>query len=125
MKEALMGVQFITTPDGGRMAILPADEYEAMIDARDAATAMAAVRSGQMETLSESEMDEYLSAPAPLSFWRKRRGLTQADLARKAGISQAYAAQIEAGSRTGGIGTYVKFSKILGVKIEDLLSEEN
>lgn len=120
-----MGVQFITTPDGGKMAILPADEYEAMVDARDATAAVAAVRSGQMETLSESEMDEYLAAPTPLSFWRKRRGLTQADLARKAGISQAYAAQIEAGSRTGGVDIYAKLAKVLGVQIEDLLSEEN
>lgn len=119
-----MGVQFITTPEGGRMAVLPAEEYEALTDARDAAVAVAAVRSGQMETLSESETAEYLAAPTPLAFWRKHRNLTQAELAKTAGISQAYTAQIEAGTRTGGVDTYAKLAKALGVQIEDLLPEE-
>ena len=70
--------------------ILTRDDYEALIDARDAAVAQRAVVSGAMETLSEAELDAYLAAPTPLAFWRRHRGLTQAALAKAVGVSQPY-----------------------------------
>jgi transcriptional regulator with XRE-family HTH domain len=44
-------------------------------------------------------MADYLAAPTPFAFWRKRSGKTQASLAAEAGVSQPFLAQIEAGVR--------------------------
>jgi DNA-binding XRE family transcriptional regulator len=116
-----MAVQFIATPGGEKMAVLPAEEYQDLIDARDAEVAMREVRAGRMETFTEAEVDAYLAAPSPLVFWRKRAGLTQAALAEAIGKSQAYLAQIEAGRRTGTVDVYMRLASTLKVRIEDLL----
>jgi DNA-binding XRE family transcriptional regulator len=116
-----MAVQFIATPGGEKMAVLPAEEYQDLIDARDAEAAMREVRAGRMETFTEAEVDAYLASPSPLAFWRKRCGLTQAALAETVGKSQAYLAQIEAGRRTGTVDVYVRLASALKVRIEDLL----
>src|SRR5437764_12972084 len=49
-------------------------------DAADAAVAKKAIARDE-EILSEAEMDELLAARTPLAFWRKKRGLTQTELA--------------------------------------------
>lgn len=64
-------------------------------------------------------MDDYLAAPTPLAYWRKRRGLTQAALARSASISQPYLAQIETGVRTGDVTLYRRLAERLGISIEE------
>lgn len=117
-----MAVQFIATPGGEKMAVLPAEEYQDLIDARDAEAAMRDVRAGRMETFTEAEVDAYLAATSPLAFWRKRCGLTQAALAEAVGKSQAYLAQIEAGRRTGTVDVYVRLASVLKLRIEDLLA---
>jgi hypothetical protein len=48
---------------------------------------MAAHARGGDPGLTDAEMDEYLAAPTPLAYWRKRRGLTQATLSTAAEIS--------------------------------------
>src|SRR5690349_16093938 len=94
-----MTIQTTIAPDGSRLVTMTADEYENLIDARDHALAMCAVRDGTMPLIPAEAMDAYLEAPTPLAFWRKHRDLTQAELAEAAGISQAYVAQIERGTR--------------------------
>jgi DNA-binding XRE family transcriptional regulator len=116
-----MPVQTMTI--GGQEGIfLPRQEYEDLIDARDHAQAMADVRAGA-ETFTDAELGEYLAAPSPLAFWRKRRGLTQAALATTTELSQGYLAQIETGRRTGTVDAYARLAKALGVRIEDLVAE--
>lgn len=97
-------------------------DYENLIDARDHAQAMREVATSAMETLSETELDAYLTAQSPLAFWRKQRGLTQAALAATAGITQPYLAQIEGGSRGGDVALFARFAQTLRVRIEDLVS---
>lgn len=115
------------TPSGEEIVILPAEDYARLLelaeDARDLAIAEAALenlRSGKAELLDETEVREYLAAPTPLSFWRKRRGLTQAALANEVGISQAYLAQIERGKRVGDIQLYRRLASALRLEIEDI-----
>lgn len=56
---------------------------------------------------------------------RKARKLTQAELARRAGMSLNGIAQIEQGGRTDPhISTLIGIARSLGVAIEDLLDEE-
>lgn len=116
-----MQVQKITTPSGDEMVILPAREFEALVDARDHAVAMAAHARGEDEGVTEAEMDDYLAAATPMAFWRRKRGLTQTALAVAAGISQADLAQLEAGDRKGGVDTYRALARALNVQIQDLL----
>ena len=59
-------------------------------------------------------MRKLLAAPTPLVFWRRKRGLTQAAMA-KAGVTQAYLAQIEAGRRTGPIRVHRRMAEALRV----------
>ena len=118
--------QIITTPLGERLVLLPLAEYEALRDAADAAhgaAAIAAVRAGAAETFTAAEALAFAEARSPLAFWRARRGLTQADLAASAGLSQSMIASIEAGKRTGGVGALQKLAAALGVKLEDIAPE--
>lgn len=110
---------------------MPAAEFERLVelaedarDIRDAEEALAEIEAGTVELLSHDEVLALLRAPSPIAFWRKRRGLTQAGLAGKIGVSQAYLAQIEAAKRTGDIGIYRRLSAALQVDIEELLPAE-
>jgi DNA-binding XRE family transcriptional regulator len=119
-----MGIRTITTPGGEELVLMSRADYEDLIDARDHAVAMLAHRRGEDEGLTDAEMDDYLAAPTPLAFWRKRRGLTQKTLATSVGISQPYLAQIESGGRLGDVALYGRLARHLGVRIEDLLSQD-
>lgn len=115
----------VTTPKGEELVILSREEYEDLIDTRDHALAMAAHANGSDRGLTEAEMDEYLAAATPLAYWRKRRGLTQAELAVAAAISQPYLAQLETGRRkSADISVYARFAKRLAVQVEDLITPE-
>ena len=98
----------LTTPKGEELIVLSREEYEDLVDARDHALAMAAHARGDDPGLTDAEMDEYLAAPTPLAYWRKRRGLTQAALAAAAGISQPYLAQLESGRAPRRILLYMR-----------------
>ncbi len=115
------------TPSGEEIVILPAEDYVRLLemaeDARDLAIAEAALenlRSGKAELLTQTEVREFLAAPTPLSFWRKRRDLTQAALAERVGISQAYLAQIERGKWVGDIQLYRRLAGALRLEMEDI-----
>lgn len=54
---------------------------------------------------------------------RKSRGMTQAELADKAGVAQAYVAQIE-GGRTPSLETLVNLAEALNVPPDLLLRAE-
>ena len=110
------------TRDGHRFVVLPEQEYQDLIDARDADAAMRDVAAGAMPTIPAEAMDAYLDAPTPLAFWRRHRGLTQADLAEAADVSQAYVAQIERGTRQAvDVGIMVRLARRLGVRVDDLV----
>jgi DNA-binding XRE family transcriptional regulator len=98
--------------------------YEDLVDARDHAAAMERIRHEGAETLTETELDDYVAAATPLAFWRKRRGLTQAVLAGTVGVSQGYLAQIESGRRVGDVQVYARLARRLSLRMEDLVVEE-
>jgi XRE family transcriptional regulator of biofilm formation len=58
-----------------------------------------------------------------LHTWREKKGLTQVALAKKAGITQAYLAQIESGERKNpSLDILQRLAKALRVPITKLLS---
>jgi DNA-binding XRE family transcriptional regulator len=119
-----MSAKFITAPDGEKLAILPAEEYEDMCDALAHATAMADYRAGREEALSLEEVDALLEAPTPLAFWRAKRGITQAKLAKAAGTTQPHIADLESGKHGGSLEIMARIAKALRVKIDDLAPAE-
>jgi DNA-binding XRE family transcriptional regulator len=108
-------IQTITTPTGEKMAILPLSDYEALLDAIDSAQALAeagAVARGETALID---------AATPLAFWRVKRAMTQADLAKSVGISQSYVAGLESGARKGDPILYLRLARALRVPLEQLV----
>jgi DNA-binding XRE family transcriptional regulator len=118
-----MTIQTTIAPDGERLVTMSAEEYQDLIDARDAAVAMREIAAGTMPAVAEADVDAYLAASTPLAFWRKHRGLTQVELSQAAGISQPYLAQLENGQREGTVPVYARLAKHLHVRIDDLVAD--
>src|SRR6266545_2479715 len=96
-----MSISYVKTPGGEELAILPRAELEAILATAAHNKALAAYRSGRDPGLSGDEMRALLAAPSPLAFWRRKRGLTQAALAKATGMAQNYVSDLETGKRTG------------------------
>src|ERR671921_746677 len=60
-----------------------------------------------------------LPLPA-LKYWRKRRGLSQAELARRAGLSSNYVFRVENGRRGCNPETARLLADLLGVELQAL-----
>jgi transcriptional regulator with XRE-family HTH domain len=58
-----------------------------------------------------------------LRFYRQAKGKTQAVVAGLAGVSEDYLSQIERGLKTPTLTVLHRFSKILGVRVSELLGE--
>ena len=117
-----------TTPGGEEIVILPAAAYLRLVetaeDARDvrlAEEARAEIAAGNSELLTQEEVEAFLSATSPLAFWRRRRGLTQAALAKQVGVTQPYLAQIESGKRSGDVDLYRRLAHVLRTDLELVL----
>ena len=121
-----MTIQTIKTAAGETLVILPLKEYEALEDAADAvrhAAVIAKVKRGESETLTSKEMKALLAAPTPLAFWRRKRGLTQSALAKRALISQSYLASLEVGRRKGDPALIKRLAQALSLRMEDLVPD--
>jgi transcriptional regulator with XRE-family HTH domain len=119
-------------PQGDDIVILSRTEYDQLIaatneDARDAETlrrSIARVKSGEEETFTSAEVDAFLAAKTPLAFFRKKRGMNQDTLAKRAGITQSYLSEIEIGRKSGDIRTLRKLAAALKVSLDSLVPEE-
>jgi DNA-binding XRE family transcriptional regulator len=115
------------SPKGDDIVILSRKEYDRLLvaaneDVIDASTARKAIARNE-ETLSEAEMDELLVARTPLAFWRKKRGLTQADLAKTAEIAQGFLSEIENGLKTGDVTLLQRIAIALEISLLDLVPD--
>jgi transcriptional regulator with XRE-family HTH domain len=115
------------SPKGDDIVILSRDEYDRLIEAAedraDAEAARHAIEragSGKEILLTETELDEYLAAKTPLAFWRRKRGLTQAVLAKTTGLSEGFLSEIESGQEPGTPAALEKIAQALDVTIGDL-----
>lgn len=57
-----------------------------------------------------------------LKLIRERKGVTQADLAQKLGVTHSMVCQIERGTKTLSLPLAKEISEILGCSIEDLFA---
>jgi DNA-binding XRE family transcriptional regulator len=118
-------IVYFTSPGGDEMAILPRAELESLRDAADHAKALADYRRGKVPGLTPEQALAFAEAPSPLAFWRKFRGLTQAQLAAEIGIAQNYLSDLENGKRTGDIALWMRLAKALEMPVEELVESED
>ena len=116
-------ISYLTTPRGEELAILPRGELEELLDANRHAKALSDYDSGRDPGLSAAEMRELVAAASPLAFWRRKRGMTQADLAHMAGVTQNYVSDLETRKREGSPALWVKIARSLNVPVEELIDE--
>jgi DNA-binding XRE family transcriptional regulator len=120
--------QIIQTPSGEEMVVIPRAEYDALLsaaedfeDALAAERSLARIAAGQVELVPDSEVDSYLDAPTPLAFWRKKRRLTQAALAKEVDVTQAYLSEIESGKKEARVGVLKELARALNVTVDALV----
>lgn len=103
-------IQIIRTPAGEEMVVLPRAEYEALVAAAEAAeedagdvavydARKADLALGKSSTLPEAVSRLLLQSNSRLKAIRLWRGMTQTELARRAGIGQGYLSDMESGRR--------------------------
>ena len=115
------------SPKGDDIVILSRKEYDRLLaaaneDAADAAVAKKAIARDE-EILNEAEMDELLAAKTPLAFWRKKRDLTQTELAKAADIAQGFLSEIEGGLKKGDVTVLQRIAIALEISLLDLVPD--
>ena len=100
-----MNVQVITRDGAPEYAVLPWDEYQALLNAagRPVAASVAAAVPADLPQLSA------------LATLREQQGLSQEALARSVGISPAYIALIESGERNPDAAIRRALARALGL----------
>lgn len=120
--------QIIRTPAGEKMVILLKSEYDELVssledleDSLIVKRSRARIDAGEEELITDAELDDFLAAPTPLAFWRRKRGLTQATLAKKVGVTQAYLSEIESGKKEARVGVLKELAAALKVTMDELV----
>jgi hypothetical protein len=121
-----MRVQFFKTPSGEEMAILSRADFERMAalaaeaeeDAADHAVALerkAALDAGEDAPLPAEVSEMLLKGASYLTALRKWRGLTQVQLAERAGVSQGFLSDLESRRRKAGADTMQRLAGALEI----------
>ena len=120
--------QYIETPGGEDMVILPRKEYEQLCEAVEEAddvrvydAAKRRLSAGEDEIIPGEFADRILDGENPVRIWREYRGLSIKALAEKAEISAAYLSQIEIGVREGSVRTMKALAMALNLDLADLV----
>ena len=125
-------VQFITSPTGEEMAVLPRADYEALVSA-------AALQDQASEEADAAAVRAFLAkrpAALPLAVWdaidagvsplraiRDYRGFSQEALAAKTGLGQSVISRLESGARTAKLPDLRRLAQALNVTVQDLTPE--
>ena len=72
------------------------------------------------ETVPHELVKRLMAGEHPMKVYREHRGLTQAALAERTGLSAMYLSQIETGRRGGSTKTLRKIARALNVDLDDL-----
>src|SRR5271169_2245125 len=130
---AKSNVQFIRTPEGDDLAVMPRNEYDRLValaaEAQEDAGAsrivrnsLRALKEGREVVLPKTVADRLANGKNAVRVIREWRDLIQGELAVAVGISQNYLSEIETGRRKGPADLQKKFARALGVPL-DLLVE--
>lgn len=127
-----MTTQYIETPGGDRMVIIPEKEYQALRlieeefeDARDAAEVDA-----QLQRLGAGEEESFPAelihrlhegVDHPIKIYREYRGLKSKELADIIGITPSYLSEIEHRKKDGTLKLCMNIARALKVDLDDLV----
>ena len=124
-----MSVQVIKKNGKPEWAVVPYEDYQRLLeeaemlqDIREYDEAKLSIAKG--EELIPSEVTyAILDGKNPIRVWREYRGMTQQEVAEKAGISKPYLSQLESGQRKGTTEVLRAVAKALNVSLDDLVAE--
>lgn len=122
-----MKAQIIEKDGHPEFAVIPYADYqhflellEDEVDARTIAEFHEAYTTGREFLVPDGIMQRELAGESPVKLWREHRGLTQQELATRAGISKPYLSQIETGKRQGTVETLSAIARSLDVPLDVL-----
>jgi len=122
-----MKAQIIQKKGKPEFAVIPYVDYQHFLelledeaDARAVAEFHEAYTAGREFLVPEEIVRRELKGESAVKPWRARRGLTQQELARRAGISKPYLSQIETGKRQGTVETLNAIARALDVPLDVL-----
>ena len=129
---AKSNVQFIHTPGGDELAVLPRTEYDRLVNlaseaqedvaaSRIVRSSARALREGREVVLPKAVADRLANGENAVRVLREWRDMIQGELAVAVGISQNYLSEIETGRRKGPAELQKKFARALGVPIDLLI----
>ncbi len=110
--------------NGQKYVLMPYIDYEKIMeileDAEDLADAKIA-RNNNEEKFPAKLVYEIIEGKNPILAFREYRGLTQAQLAKKANFSRNYINEIENGKKRGSIKALKAIADALEVQLDDLI----
>ena len=122
-----MKAQIIEKNGHPEFAVIPYADYQHFLelledeaDARVIAEFHEAYTAGREFMVPDEILRRELAGESPIKLWRERRGLTQQELAEKAGISKPYLSQIETGKRQGTVETLSSLARSLDIPLDVL-----
>ena len=123
-----MKVQFVTTPSGDDLAVLPRKDYEALIERlaelkeEEADLALYDQRKAGINPALPAELSmRILKGESLLKAIRNWRDMTQMQVEHQTGIAQGYLSDLESGRRNGADETLKKLAKVYQVPSEWIL----
>lgn len=124
-----MSMQIIERNGKPEWAVVPYNEYlqlieqaEMLQDIYDFDAVKEALEKGDEELIPSQVVYAILDGSNPTRVWREFRGLSQQELAERAGISVPYLSQIEKGKRKGSLEVLSAVARALKVSLDDLVS---
>jgi DNA-binding XRE family transcriptional regulator len=121
-------VQIIKQDGKPAFAVLPYDDYKALMDAledaRDAGLIEAfhtRLARGDEEPIPEEYAKRLIKGENPVRVWRELRGMTLQQIADACGVTDSAISMIERGKRQPSMDLLKKLATALGVDAEDLL----
>ena len=82
--------------------------------------AKAALAAGEDALIPADYVNRLLNGENALRVYRDLRGMTQAALAKKAGVNRVSVAEIETGRKRGSVATLRALADAIGASIDDL-----
>lgn len=109
--------------DMNEMISIPRAEYERLLDAADDLAAVAAYDRAMAaggEGMPHAVLRRVVEGENPVRAIREWRGITGAELARRAGLHKVQVHDIESGRRAGSVRTLRSIAEALDVPLDDL-----
>ena len=123
-----MNVQVIEKNGQPEWAVIPYEQYQHFIETMEMLEDIRAFDEAKQRIAAGEELVPsavtyaILEGANPLRVWREYRGLTQQQVADKAGISKPYLSQLEVGKRTGTTEVLSAIARTLDLTLEDVVA---